>query len=79
MKSTEDFLNEFVLMMKQILKKHEVQKSNNWMFESEHVLLENLFQEIHEFKIKNDPEYELIDIANSCFLLWTKRKYFKEV
>jgi hypothetical protein len=64
--------------MKRILKEHESEKGDSWKDQSDNVLVDRLFQEIHEFEIKNDPSYELIDIANSCFLLWAKRKFLDE-
>ncbi len=75
MTTTEEFLKEFVVEMKKVLDDHMIEKCESWMGLNEHELIDNLFQEIHEFEIKNDPQHELIDIANSCFLLWAKRKF----
>lgn len=71
----DQYLDKFTSEMKRILKEHESQKGDSWKDQSDNVLVDRLFQEIHEFEIKNDPDYELIDIANSCFLLWAKRKF----
>ena len=76
--NTTEYLDLFVLEMKRILQEHESEKGDTWKDQPDNVLVDRLFQEIHEFEIKNDPNYELIDIANSCFLLWVKRKFFNE-
>ena len=70
----DSFINE----MRKVLKYHNLTKGNEWRNSPEHVLVDNLMQEVHEFEIKNDPDHELIDIANSCYLLWAKRKFLKE-
>jgi len=72
----DQYLDKFVSEMKRILKEHESEKGDSWKDQPDDVLVHNLFQEVHEFEIKNDPDYELIDIANSCFLLWVKRKFY---
>ncbi len=76
-KNSECF-NEFIEEMRKILKSHNSTKGDNWKTTSEDILIDRLMQEVHEFEIKNDPDHELIDIANSAYLLWAKRKYFKD-
>lgn len=68
--------DEFVSEMKKIIEQHESMGKEPIELLSDHLLVDGLMQEVHEFEIKNDPEYELIDIANSCFLLWAKRNYY---
>ena len=77
--SNQECFNAFIEEMRQVLKSHNPSKGNEWRNQPEHILVENLFEEIHEFEIKNDPDHELVDIANSAYLLWAKRKYFKGV
>ena len=77
--TNQECFNSFVEEMRNVLKNHNPSKGNSWRETSEHILIDNLFEEIHEFEIKNDPDHELIDIANSAYLLWAKRKYFKGV
>ena len=69
--------DSFIEEMRQVLKYHNATKGNEWRNTPENILVDNLMQEIHEFEIKNDPDKELIDIANCCYLLWAKRKFFK--
>ena len=75
--SNKECFESFMGEMRKVLKYHTAIKGNDWRNQPEHVLVEQLFQEIHEFEIKNDPDHELIDIANCCYLLWAKRKFFK--
>jgi len=75
--SNQECFDSFIEEMKHVLKAHNPSKGNEWRTQPEHILVENLFEEIHEFEIKNDPDHELIDIANSAYLLWAKRKFFK--
>lgn len=77
--TNQECFDSFVDEMRKILKAHNPTKGNEWRRQSEHILIDNLMQEIHEFEIKNDPDHELIDIANSAYLLWAKRKFFKGV
>jgi hypothetical protein len=69
----------FVEEMRSVLKAHNPSKGNSWRNQEEHELVDNLLSEVREFEIKNDPDHELIDIANSAYLLWAKRKFFKGV
>ena len=69
----------FVSEMARVLKEHNPEKGNSWRDMEENELISNLMQEVYEFEIKNDPDHELIDIANSAYLLWAKRKFFKGV
>lgn len=77
--SNKECFESFVDEMRKVLKDHNPLKGNEWKRQPEHVLVNNLLEEVHEFEIKNDPDHELIDIANSAYLLWAKRKYFKGV
>ena len=77
MPSNQECFDDFVKEMRKVLKSHNASKGNDWRNTPDHVLVDNLFREVREFEIKNDPNYELIDIANSCYLLWSKRKFFK--
>ncbi len=79
MNETEKYLNEFIEEMRLVLNRHQASKGDSWIYTSEDELRSCLFQEIREFSIKNDPQLELIDIANSCFLLWAKQKFFKNI
>jgi hypothetical protein len=65
--------------MRKVLKSHNTIKGNAWRLKSERELVDDLMQEFHEFQIKNDPDHELIDIMNCCYLLWAKRRFFKGV
>ena len=75
--TNQECFNSFVEEMRRVLKLHNVSKGNDWRNTPENELVDNLFEEVHEFEIKDDPEYELVDIANSAYLLWAKRKFFK--
>jgi len=78
--SNQECFDAFINEMRKVLKFHSISKGNSWRDRSEHELVSDLFEEIHEFEIKNsDPDHELIDIANSAYLLWAKRKFFKGV
>jgi len=76
MNNSAEYIDEFLNEMKQTMSKHDFIKGSNWKFEKYDNLVNNLFSEIHEFEIKDDPQQELIDIANSCFILWARNKYF---
>ena len=76
MNTTTEYMDEFLSEMKNTMNKHDIVKGSMWKTEDYHKLVQNLFNEIHEFEIKNDPQQELIDIANSCFILWARNKYF---
>ncbi len=65
--------------MRKVLKDHNAVKGNSWRFKSEYELIDDLMQEFNEFQVKNDPDHELIDIMNCCYLLWAKRNFFKGV
>ncbi len=78
-KSNKECFDAVIEEMKKVLNYHDSTKGNSWRFMSERELVDNLMQEVEEFKIKNDIDHELIDIMNSCYLLWAKRKYFKGV
>lgn len=75
--SNKECFESFINAMRDVLKSHDNEKGNSWREMPEYELIENLMQEVHEFEIKNDPDHELIDIANSAYLLWAKRKFFK--
>ena len=77
--SNKECFDAFIEEMRRVLKKHNMTKGDSWKTTDEEILIDNLLQEVHEFEIKDDPEYELIDIANSAYLLWAKRKYFRGV
>ena len=72
---SDEFLDEFVAQMKIIMKQHDLEKGSSWRSAPDHILVDNLFEEIREFEIKDDPTRELVDIANSCYILWAKRKF----
>ena len=71
---SDKYLDEFVEAQKEVMKEHDREKGCTWMNTPDHILVDNLFEEIREFEIKDDPDRELLDIANSCYILWTKRK-----
>jgi hypothetical protein len=75
----KECFDAFIEEMRNVLKSHNPSKGNSWRNLEESELIYNLFEEVHEFEIKNDPDHELVDIANSCYLLWAKRKFFKGV
>jgi hypothetical protein len=77
--SNRECFDAFIEEMRKVLKNHNSIKGDDWRDQPEHILVGNLFEEIHEFEIKDDPDHELIDIANSAYLLWAKRKFFKGV
>jgi len=79
MPTNQECFDSVVEEMRQVLKSHNQSKGNDWRKKSEQELVDDLFQEFHEFKIKNNPDHELIDIMNCCYLLWAKRKYFKGI
>jgi len=74
MNNSDEFLDKFVEEMRSVMRQHDEEKGCSWKEEADHILVDNLFEEIHEFEIKDDPTRELIDIANSCYILWAKRK-----
>jgi hypothetical protein len=75
----KECFESFIEEMRSVLKQHNPSKGNEWRTQPEYVLIDNLLEEVREFKIKNDPDHELVDIANSAYLLWAKRKFFKGV
>ena len=77
--TNQECFESFTDEMRKVLKSHTSVKGNQWRNKDENELIDKLFQEIHEFEIKDNPDHELIDIANSCYLLWAKRKYFKHI
>lgn len=72
--TNKECFDAFVDEMRKVLKKHNPVKGDSWRTESEEILVDKLLQEVHEFEIKNDPTYELVDIANSAYLLWARKK-----
>lgn len=77
MLTNKECFDAFIEEMRQVLKSHNPTKGDDWRKTPDHIMVDRLFQEVHEFEIKNNPEHELIDIANSCYLLWAKRKFLK--
>ena len=77
MNPSSEYLDLFVEKMREVMELHDLKKGSTWRDESDHILVDNLFEEIKEFEIKDDPNSELIDIANSCYILWAKRKFWK--
>ena len=73
-----EFLDEFVKDMKETMKKHDLEKGSDWKKKPYDQLVANLFEEMHEFEIKDEPQQELVDVANSCFILWARNKFFKK-
>jgi type I site-specific restriction-modification system R (restriction) subunit len=73
-----EFLDEFIKEMKKVMLMHNIEKGCNWKTENYDNLVNNLYEEIHEFEIKDDPQQELIDIANTSFILWARNKFFKK-
>lgn len=73
--SSDEFLEQFIAQMKEVMREHDLEKGCTWKNEPDHILIDNLFEEIREFEIKDDPSHELIDIANCCYILWAKRKF----
>ena len=76
--SNKDCFEAFISEMRRVLKDHTPEKGNSWRTMTEYDLAQNILEEVHEFEIKNDPDHELVDIANSAYLLWAKRKFFKD-
>jgi len=74
--ASDEYLDQFVEEMKKVMMEHDLEKGSRWRSQPEHILVDNLFEEIREFEIKDDPDRELIDIANSCYILWAKRKLY---
>lgn len=79
MPTNKECFDAVIEEMRQVLKSHNGIKGDAWKFKPERELVDDLFQEIREFENKNDPDRELIDIMNCCYLLWAKRKFFKGV
>lgn len=77
--TNKDCFEAVINEMKKVLKQHNLSKGDQWKFKPEYELIDDLMQEINEFKVKNDPDHELIDIMNCCYLLWAKRKFFKGI
>jgi len=73
--NSDEFLDDFITEMKTVMKQHDLEKGSSWRREPDHILVDNLFEEVREFEIKDDPTRELVDIANSCYILWAKRKF----
>ena len=48
--------------MRKVLKSHNPSKGNDWRNQPEHILVENLFEEIHEFEMVKWR------IRNGCFI-----------
>jgi len=79
MPTNQECFDAVIAEMRRVLKSHNSIKGNSWRFKSERELVDDLIMEFNEFKNKNDPDHELIDIMNCCYLLWSKRKFFKGV
>ena len=75
MNKSDRYLEEFVDAQRQVMKEHDEEKGCTWMDTPDHILVDNLFEEIQEFESKADSDRELLDIANSCYILWAKRKF----
>lgn len=75
---SREYLSFFVKKMEEVMDKHDQEKGCMWKISSNEELTENLFEEIREFEIKNDPDYELIDIACSAYILWAARTLHKK-
>ena len=75
MTESAEFIDEFVSEMQRVMEEHDLEKGSTWKQQDLEQLNSNLFEEIREYEIKNDPDRELIDIANSCYIIWAKRKF----
>ena len=74
--SSDEYLDLFVNEMRKIMSQHDSEKGSRWRNQPDHILVDNLFEEVREFESKDDPDRELVDIANSCYILWAKRKLY---
>ena len=74
MTTNQELFDGFIDDIRKVLKSHNPTKGDSWKRKSERELIDEMMQEIHEFEIKNDPGYELLDIAASCYLVWAKRR-----
>lgn len=73
--SSDKYLDEFVKEQRLVMNEYDNKNGCTWINTPEHILVDNLFEEIREFEIKDDPDRELLDIANSCYIIWAKRKF----
>lgn len=76
MSRSDQFLEEFIQEMKRVMEQHDSEKGCTWPNDSKSELVGNLYEEIREFEIKDDPLHELVDIACSSYILWAKNKYY---
>ena len=74
MRSAE-YLELFMVEQQKVMDEYDIEKGCSWPDTPIHELTDNLFEEIEAFKIKDDPERNLLDIANSCYILWAKRNF----
>jgi len=75
MNNSDRYLDSFVEEQRKVMRQHDFDKGCTWPDTPDHILVDNLFEEIREFEIKDDPDRELLDIANSCYIIWSKRKF----
>ena len=71
----EDYLlNKFLEEMKHVLESHREKKGDSWKEVSIPFLENKLNKEVKEYFYERLPKakHELIDIANICFMLWTR-------
>jgi hypothetical protein len=71
---SDKYLDKFVKDQRVIMSDYDKTHGCEWINLPDHILVDNLFEEIREFEIKDDPDRELLDIANSCYILWAKRR-----
>ena len=79
MPTNKECFDAVIEEMRTVLKSHNATKGDAWKFKSENELIDNLIQRFRDFETCADPDHELIDIMNCCYLLWSKRKFFKGV
>jgi hypothetical protein len=77
MTTNRECFDAVVAEMRRVLNEHNPVKGDSWKYKSEQELVDDLFQNFHDYEIKADTDGELIDIMNCCYLLWAKRKFFK--
>jgi hypothetical protein len=73
--NSDKYLSEFVTQQRKVMAEYDRINGSEWSDTPDYILVDNLFEEIKEFEIKDDPDRELIDIANSCYILWAKRRF----
>lgn len=79
MATNQECFDAVIAEMRKVLKSHNITKGNSWRFKTERELVDDLMQRFRAFENASDPDHELIDIMNSCYLLWAKRNFFKGV